>query len=342
MFFFKGLIPVLILAALMSACGYEELNPIQKQSLTIASDYLYAKDSLLFTDFTKKTKIKLNIIHLSTDSLSKKIIEKGFIVDFDMLMVSNMTTLETLRNKNLLQKFSSNIHKSNLSQHIILTGIDPIVFKSNRNIINDSASYNDLSEDFWYPVLNELDLKKLYNGIKNINEWSTRESALWLNQTGSKKLSYPLEDSLAPKMFEVGFLSQLERPNSLPDSLNTFQYLLFPNQLKTGLLYNYYGAGIVYQSRNFFAAMQMVEYLLQPNSVQIINDKIGIVTYDHKSKSGIYKKKKLILTTIPLQSYSFNLTWWNAHLNDAKNIIIEAKKPKTDTLSIIDTLSKGN
>lgn len=342
MIIFKWLIPGLMLAALMSACGYEELNPIQKQNLTIASDYLFAQDSILFADFAKKTNIKVNIIHISADSISNKIIQNPLNVDFDMIMISDMPILENLKNRNLLQKFSSNIHKTNFNEHIILTGIDPIVFKSNKNALNDSASYNDLSRNLWYPILNELDLKKLYNGIKNINEWSTRESAIWLNQTGFKKLSYPLEDSLAPKMFEVGFLSQLERTNSLPDSLNTFQYLIFPNQLQTGLLYNYYGAGIVYQSRNFFAAMQMIEYLLQPNAAQMINDKIGIVTYDFQSKSGTYKKKKLILTAIPLQTYSFNLTWWNAHLNEAKNIKIEAETPKLDTLSIIDTLSKGN
>ncbi len=340
MIIFKWLIPFFLFAALMSGCGYEELNTTKNQSLTIASDYLHEKDSVLFSDFAKKTNIKVNIVHLSLDSLSNKIIENPLNVDFDMVMISEIATLENLKNKDLLQRLDNDFQAPNVNGFFINTGADPIVFKSNRKLMNDTISYNDLSKKLWYPVLNEVDLKKLYNGNKKINQWTTNESALWLSQAAFKKLDYPLTDSLAPEIIVVGFLSQFERQKPFLDSLNTFKYTLFPDQLKLGLFYNFYGAGIVYQSRNFDAAMQLIKYFLMPNQAQLINDKIGIVSYDHQTKTGIYLNKKLTLNPTPFKSYSFNLKWWNAHINDAKNIKAEEEPPKKDSLTVIDSVSK--
>ncbi len=344
MYIFKWLIPGLMLAALMSACGYEELKPIQKQNLTIASDYLYPKDSILFADFTKKTNIKVKITHISADSISNKIIQNPLNVDFDMIMIADMPVLENLKNKNLLQRFSNHFNKPNSSEFILITGVDPIVFKSNRNGSNDSTSYNDLSKELWYSSLDEVNLKKFYNCVKTNNHWTTRESALWIHQLELKKIVQPILDSLAPKINQVGFLSDFERQKSFSDSMNFFPFLLFPNQLTSGLIYNYYGAGIIYQSHNFFSAMQMIQYLQQPIQAQIINNKIGIISYNQLEKTGFYKNQRYLLNPNSINAYNFNLSWWNAHISYARSIKIEVKKsvPIVQTEPVIDSVLVEN
>ncbi len=338
MFLIKWFVPIFTLAALISSCGYEELSSTKKQTLTVASDYLHASDSSLFNDFTRKTNIKIKIIHLQSDSISKKVIQDPLNVEFDLIMVSDILTLETLQKKNLLQQFSEDLDKSSSKNYFSITGLDPLVFKSKRNIPNDSTNYQNLSKELWYSKLNEIDLKKIYNCIKKTNQWSTHESALWLHQAELKKLEFPIMDSLAPRINAVGFLSQFEQKTQIIDSLSTLQILLFPDQLNSGILYNYYGAGIICQASNFYAAKQLISYLKRPSQAQIINNKIGIITYDQQTKTGFYKNKRIILNPNPIQSFRFDLKWWNDHLNYAKTMKIEEKKPKPKNVPIADTL----
>ena len=327
MFLMRRFILFLTLAVFLTSCSIEELNVIKKQTLTIASDYLYASDSSLFKDFSRKTNIKVKIIHLHADSISKKIFQNPLNVDFDMLMLSDIVTLNNIKNKNLLQKFSDEDDISNSNGYILLTGVDPIVYCSNRKVSGDSTSYLDLSSAFWYPKLDEVNLSELYNCIKQNQQWSSRESALWIHQAELKKMIYPINDSLAPRINALGFLSQFKRKSPLPDSLNVFQYFLFPDQLKSGLLYKFYGAGIVYQSSNFNAAKQLIQYLSKLSQAQVIHDKIGVVTYDQQTRTGYYKNRRYILNSKPINSYRFDSTWWNTHINYAKSMKIEVKKP---------------
>jgi len=330
------------LISLICACGYEELTAEKKPTLSIASDYLRESDSVLFLDFTKKTGVKVIIIPLELDSISRKVLSDPLNAGFDMIMVSDVRILKNLQSKKMLQKFSDELDIAQGNRFFLYTGIDPIVYYANRNLKKDSIRYTDLSKSFWSSSMDDTGLKKLFNCIKKNLKWSSRESALWLHQVEQKKIAYPEIDSLAPTMFNVGFLSQFERNSQLNDSLKTFQYWFFPDQIKSGLLYNFYGSGIVYQSPNFSEAMDLIVYLSQVSNVQIINDKIGVVSYDRKTKWGIFKNNRLMLNPNAINDFRFDLNWWNAHISYARNMKLEEKKIVKLANPIVDTLKLEN
>lgn len=328
--------------SLLCACGYEELTAEKKRTLSVASDYLMESDSVLFLDFTQKTGVKVKIIPLELDSIYRKVLSDPLNAGFDMIMVSDVRILKNLESKKLLQKFSDELDSAQGNRFFLHTGIDPLVYYANRNLNKDSISYTDLSKSFWFSSLDEIPLNKLFNCIKKNNKWSSRESALWLHRVEQKKIAFLAVDSLAPSMFNVGFLSQFERKKQLKDSLNDFQNLFFPDQTQTGLLYNFYGSGIVYQSSNFSAAMDLLRYLSEVSNAQMVNDKIGIVSYDRRANWGVFKNNRLKLSPKTINDFLFDSKWWNDHMNFARTMKIVEKKPVSAVNPIPDTLKSEN
>ncbi len=338
----KSVFCFIIVTMLISACGYEELTAEKKRTLSVASDYLTEADSVLFLGFTKKTGVKVKIIALELDSISMKVLSDPLNAGFDMIMVSDVRILKKLQSKKLLQKFSDELDSAQGNRFFLYTGIDPIVYYANRNLNVDSISYSDLSKSLWYSSFDEIGLNKLFNCIKKNNKWSSRESALWLHRVEQKKMNFLEVDSLAPSMFNVGFLSQFERTSQLKDSLYNFQYLFFPDQIQTGLLYNFYGSGIVYQSANFSAAMDLILYLSEVKNAQTVNEKMGIVSYDRRTNWGVFKNKKLKLSPKTINDFLFDSKWWNEHMSFARTMKIVEKKSVSAVNPISDTLKSEN
>jgi hypothetical protein len=263
-------------------------------------------------------------------------------VGFDLIMVSDVRILKKLQSKNLLQKFSDKFDVSQSNRFFLNTGIDPLVYYSNGNLNKDSIRYSDLSKRFWCSHIDENDLVKLFNCIKKNYKWSNRESALWLHQVEQHKMAFPQADSLDPNLIYVGLLSQFERKWQINGSLNSFQYLVFPDQNQTGLLYHFYGSGIVYQSANYSAAMDLILYLSEVSNAQRINDIKGIVSYDRVTNWGAFQKNKLVLSPRAISDVPFDLNWWKAHLSFARNLKISKKKEEPKATPIVDTLKLEN
>ena len=330
------------ITTVISSCGYEELSENKNQTITIVSDYLSDRDSLLFIDFTKKTKVKVRIIQLNSDTILKRISKDPLMNGFDCIMVSDLDVLNQLDRLHLLQKISSESAPLKNNNNYRLTGLDPLVYYANRNLNPDSVNYTDLSTVFWYSNLEETQLMRLFNCIKKNNQWTSRESAFWLHQAGLNRINYPATDSLAPRIYDIKFLSPSERAKLQKDSVDVFQYVFFPDQNQSGLLYNYYAAGIIYQSPNYTAAMEFMRYLTEGSQAKRINDKLGLITLDGKTQTGYYKDKRFILNPNSIDNFPFDLKWWNAHLSYAKGMKIESIIPKERKNSTQDSIVVEN
>jgi hypothetical protein len=76
MVYSKFLLP-LFLGLVLVACKIEEAKPEISKKLVLASDFLEAKDTVLFKRFSKKTGIRLKILNLNASQIAQKLKRKA-------------------------------------------------------------------------------------------------------------------------------------------------------------------------------------------------------------------------------------------------------------------------
>lgn len=153
MVYSKFLLP-LILGLVLVACKIEEAKPEISKKLVLASDFLEAKDTVLFKRFSKKTGIRLKILNLNASQIAQKLKKEGYNSSIDLVFVKSLNSVKIL-DKTKFQKLDANFLREKTpslkafkNATWLVAGLDPFVFLYDPNFYTGKKNYRDLSKNF--------------------------------------------------------------------------------------------------------------------------------------------------------------------------------------------------
>jgi len=149
----KFLLP-LFLGLVLVACKIEEAKPEISKKLVLASDFLEAKDTVLFKRFSKKTGIRLKILNLNASQIAQKLKKEGYNSSIDLVFVKSLNSVKIL-DKTKFQKLDANFLREKTpslkafkNATWLVAGLDPFVFLYDPNFYTGKKNYRDLSKNF--------------------------------------------------------------------------------------------------------------------------------------------------------------------------------------------------
>lgn len=266
----------------LTACNLEKARPNKNQYLIIASDCLESKDASLFKTFKKLEGIKVCILHLSADSIQRKIKSEGINCEIDAVILTSVYDMNNLDKSNLLQVISNENFPANLAKkHISKTktwagiGVNPYVIftkddtlqkiKSYRNLLNKLTWYSDLkTESNWFPFYSFI--------VKKIDPKSKFNAKNWITQfENNKQNSTTYSDSIGPCKVYLTTYSTYRKSITEKKPIYKKGKLVFPNQHIGGNYYNMVCFGIVKQAPNFTNGIKFFNYI----SLKTVNNRLN-------------------------------------------------------------------
>jgi len=153
MVYSKFLLP-LFLGLVLVSCKIEEAKPEISKKLVLASDFLEAKDTVLFKRFSKKTGIRLKILNLNASQIAQKLKKEGYNSSIDLVFVKSLNSVKIL-DKTKFQKLDANFLREKTpslkafkNATWLVAGLDPFVFLYDPNFYTGKKNYRDLSKNF--------------------------------------------------------------------------------------------------------------------------------------------------------------------------------------------------
>ena len=164
----------LFLGLVLVACKIEEAKPEISKKLVLASDFLEAKDTVLFKRFSKKTGIRLKILNLNASQIAQKLKKEGYNSSIDLVFVKSLNSVKIL-NKTKFQKLDANFLREKTpslkafkNATWLVAGLDPFVFLYDPNFYTGKKNYRDLSKNFTWASpqsIEELTVLGAHNSI---------------------------------------------------------------------------------------------------------------------------------------------------------------------------------
>ena len=278
---------ILLLIQGLTSCIIETAKAPSKQTVTIYTDCLSKKEILFFKKFQKKQHIKVNIVHLATDTILKRIKKQQYNTTADVILLKSLFSIYKADKLDLLQSWKSAKMKEFILPHYhskqntwFGVGIDPYVFVAKNDSVSTINSMGDLLYtevmDKWScdlknstdltPLLAPILKKKTRLGAKDWYYEFKRNQHSQANEVDENGIPLMTTDVLLT--YYSSYLKMSERNDSTDLQLQ----LIFSNQKQRGAYYNMHCIGIVKQARNFDNAKLLVEYLSSPQTNEKINN----------------------------------------------------------------------
>jgi len=153
MVYSKFLLP-LFLGLVLVACKIEEAKPEISKKLVLASDFLEAKDTVLFKRFSKKTGIRLKILNLNASQIAQKLKKEGYNSSIDLVFVKSLNSVKIL-DKTKFQELDANFLREKTpslkafkNATWLVAGLDPFVFSYIPDSTKTAKTYSALSTNF--------------------------------------------------------------------------------------------------------------------------------------------------------------------------------------------------
>lgn len=251
----------------------------------IASDFLKAKDSLLFENFEKQSNIKIIIKCMSADSIQSHYEFYGYNSKIDGVILSTSYEMNELSKANVLHKLPKEYSTIPVSfrspkNDWISFGLDPYVLDFGDSSVKKS-SYNELTYGTkWIPVLSKEESGAFYASVVHqFGRKGLHKSKKWLQAMYDHSQS-SISDTLKHSEMTLNRFSKAK---------NSHHNYLIPNQQKGGAFYDCVGIGIIQQSPNFVQVNQLISYLLKPHNNQIILGKLSLFPIENPKNRSDFK-----------------------------------------------------
>jgi len=213
MVYSKFLLP-LFLGLVLVACKIEEAKPDISKKLVLASDFLEAKDTVLFKRFSKKTGIRLKILNLNASQIAQKLKKEGYNSSIDLVFVKSLNSVKIL-DKTKFQELDSNFLREKTpslkafkNATWLVAGLDPYVFSYIPDSTKTAKNYSDLSTDF---------------------SWASPQSSDEFSVLLAHRGSHSKKDA----KWKKGFIQNNVTFNSENDSLQNRQFLVIKHSFFT-------------------------------------------------------------------------------------------------------------
>lgn len=267
----------------LPACMVQDAQPAKKQFVTVYTDHLGEKDSLLFEKFKKEEKIIVYYKVLPSDSILEIIRSEKYNSYADLILLHGADRLQQAERSKLLspvqsEEFLEKADKNYISpkKSWIALSKSPIVLLYDKRFLKaDTISfYNEILQPKWKGKVALQDptsstLKVLASSMGKLN--AKHKNFMWflnsqaaLPRSGDDltqiKRVYSGQAQLA-----FSELSSLVKANERKDTLQKPIYqniaVIFPGQTQKGSFYNVTGAGIYRYARNAANAEKLLEFL---------------------------------------------------------------------------------
>ena len=206
MVYSKFLLP-LFLGLVLVACKIEEAKPEISKKLVLASDFLEAKDTVLFKRFSKKTGIRLKILNLNASQIAQKLKKEGYNSSIDLVFVKSLNSVKIL-DKTKFQELDANFLREKTpslkafkNATWLVAGLDPFVFSYIPDSTKTAKNYSDLSTNF---------------------TWASPQSSEQFSVLLAHRGSHSKKDA----KWKKGFIQNNVTFNSENDSLQNRQFLV--------------------------------------------------------------------------------------------------------------------
>lgn len=281
---------------MLIGCDAEKQNRPVESSLNIVSNYLEAKDSLLFSGFQKKFKVKVKIYNMKTDQLIGHFRNHGFNSKFDLIMVSSLHDIQKLSKQNILHPIEHYLNeeeqksKFNSAKYSFVGfGIDPYVFSYHKDSSIHARTYADLQTQVFYSMLSDEQTVPLLASI--MPKFQKAGTYEWIKKfERNRKNSIAREDSLRVKVC-LTTLSLHESMLSDKAYKEAFASYFIPNQRGEGAFYNLKTFAIVYQAEHFTQASQLIHYYLKKSTNTSLNKQLGTLSIFQENEMRLYRIK---------------------------------------------------
>ncbi len=281
----SSLLVLTALSLIISGCYVENASSEKNKTLVIASDYLNEEDTLMFSDFAKKKKIRIIIKHIDASSLVGEIQGNKYGHGIDLVMIKSLYNVYNLSRTDLFhsinhvkEEFRDLARFMSTEYKYIGIGIDPYVCVSNPDTTVVIRTYNDLkntrfvntlAEDELIPMLAPLMSK--FNKVKSY-EWA--ESVL-KNELLIKDLNANNAKSAPVVLTTFENYSSNFKGDSIFSKCTD---LSFPNSSSSGTFYNMRTVCIASQAQHFSAATSFLNFYLSPSNNRHINEKLNTMS----------------------------------------------------------------
>lgn len=279
---------LLILSSLfffLTGCYVENASSEENKILVIASDYLEEADTVLFSDFCNKEKVRVAIKNIDANNLIGEIRNKKFDHGIDIIMMKSLYSVYNLQSVDLFHSID-HIQKENkaINQHIskgykfVGVGIDPFVCASRTDTNVVVRNYDELKSISHFNTLNEEDLIPMLSHLMSkMNKVKCYE---WIEALLKKETKIEKADRYQAKHIPVA-LTTLENYNSnfKNDSvLSKYTNLTYPNSSSSGTFYNLRTVCIAGQAQHFTLATSFINYYLLPKNNARLNGKLNTIS----------------------------------------------------------------
>ncbi len=296
MFNLNRLIYFFSLVILITSCDLNNAKQSPKKEIIIASDFLCPKDTSLFYAFTKENGIHIKIVHLTADSIKKKLYKNHFNSKIDLVFVNSLNSVKEL-NSISFHRISESTRKENMSKFRAFknntwfaVGLDPFGFSYVVDSLNTPKIYSDLNNKYKFSNYESTNTNVFLAHLNYLFKKNPDDYIKW-KKSFVKNLS-PLEsstDSLTSKqLILINWSNQLDYPH-LPERnkrINDFNL----NQIN-GLFADRKCLGIVKEAENFSYTLLFLSFL---------NKKINNLNY-------VKKLKMLPINSLPKEKNTFKI-----------------------------------
>ncbi|MEY4288672.1 MAG: hypothetical protein RLZZ30_760 [Bacteroidota bacterium] len=255
-----------LVSSFLFSCAIEEAKPLSDRKLVIASDFLKEKDVRLFRAFSKESHVKVEIHHMTADSISTYLKKAGFNANIDLVFIRSLMGVKTLEHQSFQEVEPAFLSEQGIRLHPIIdhwfaAGVDPFVISYLPDSLDKPASYRELSTDFLWTSPNFRSLTVLkaqaklqLQSIPKKNRKKTPTFKEWSRGLKDHRINYVEGDSTASTQLLLltyhDYLSNAKLVRSKK------RVVVFP----TKTYVDYFGFAIVPQAKHYPFAKRFLSY----------------------------------------------------------------------------------
>jgi len=244
------------LIASIVSCSIDEAQPLAHKKLVIASDFLYQKDVRFFSEFAKKEKVKIEIVHLRADSILFRLKKDAYNTDIDLVLVQSLLSIKSLGN-HAFQKIDQTTQQQltrlpQFEKNWYLIGRDPFVLTYLKDSLEKPHAYRELSTDFLWasPDVPSLEVLKAqvryqyeHQKKKKENQRSLKE---WLRGLKDHRVNYQ-EGSDSASSTQLLLMRYSSYLSNKPLLRTKKRVVIFPKNA----YFDYFATAIVSQAKDY-------------------------------------------------------------------------------------------
>lgn len=298
---------MVLLAAGLAACSSNEAKnestkdnnandkPKEDQVVNVYTARHYEADDKVFSNFTKKTGIKVNVVKGEAEELIERLKREGESTEADLFITVDGGILANAKKNDILQQVKSDIVDKNVPAKFrdkddnwigMATRARVIVYSKDRVKPEELSTYEDLTSDKWKGKVLARSSTSLYNqsllasfielnGEQEAEKWAAGVVKNFARQPDggdrdqAKAIAAGTGDVAIMNTYYVGLLANSSEPEEVKVAENIGVF--FPNQETNGTHVNISGIGLTKHSKNPENATKLIEYITDVEAQEFLS-----------------------------------------------------------------------